>query len=71
MDEFLYVHSLRKSPGGEGWYYLSVYSQSKMTSVSTIVEGILKSSHEWKPIYFFLGDEYGRHPADGLEPIGV
>lgn len=71
MDKFLYVPSVRKSPEGEGWHYLSVYSRSKTTSVSTLVEGILKSSHEWKPMYFFLSDEFGRHPADGPEPIGV
>ncbi|GMN58359.1 hypothetical protein TIFTF001_027468 [Ficus carica] len=71
MDKFLYVHSLRKSPQFEGWQYLRVYSRSKIEKAITLVEGTLKSSHEWKTVLFFFGGRYHKHPTDGPEPVGV
>lgn len=50
---------------------MGVYSKFKTNKASTLVEGIIKFSHEWKTMFIFLGRKYHEHPADGLKSVGV
>ncbi|GMN59394.1 hypothetical protein TIFTF001_028483 [Ficus carica] len=56
---------------GDNFHCILPQPMSNTEKVTTLIEGILNSSHEWKTKFFFLGGRYQVHPANKPEPIGV
>ena len=68
-EEFMHAYQLRNSPM-EGFFYPSSWPRSSPL-VPPIICGKPSSSHDWKPLFFFLGGDFHVHPLDGPEPIPV